>query len=145
VVLPRLDTDLTGLLAEAASGALRSTPRFTDESAVCVVMAAEGYPESPRPGDLITGLDDAGSMEGVTVFHAGTGRAADGLVTTGGRVLGVTALGPTLEDARSRAYRAVGAISWPGAHARSDIAAAAAADAVGTDAVMATNTPGSAR
>ena len=125
VVLPRLDTDLTGLLAEAASGELRSTPRFTDESAVCVVMAAEGYPESPRHGDLITGLDDAGSMEGVTVFHAGTGRAADGLVTTGGRVLGVTALGPTLEDARSRAYRAVGAISWRGAHARSDIAAAA--------------------
>jgi phosphoribosylamine--glycine ligase len=145
VVLPRLDTDLTGLLAEAASGALRSTPRFTDESAVCVVMASEGYPESPRPGDLITGLDDAGSMEGVTVFHAGTGRAADGLVTTGGRVLGVTALGPTLEDARSRAYRAVGAISWRGAHARSDIAAAAAADAVGADAVMAANTLGPAR
>ena len=90
-------------------------------------MAAEGYPESPRLGDLITGLDEAGSVEGVTVFHAGTGRSPDGLVTAGGRVLGVTALGPTLAEARSRAYRAVGAISWPGAHTRSDIAAAVVA------------------
>jgi phosphoribosylamine--glycine ligase len=161
VVLPRLDTDLTGLLAEAASGALRSTPRFTDDAAVCVVMAAEGYPESPRVGDLIAGLDEAGSVEGVTVFHAGTGRSPDGLVTAGGRVLGVTALGPTLGEARSRAYRAVGAVSWPGAHTRSDIAAAVVADGVvadgvggvpapapgpvGTDAAMVTNTPEAAR
>jgi phosphoribosylamine--glycine ligase len=147
VVLPRLDTDLTGLLAEAASGALHSTPRFTDDAAVCVVMASEGYPESPRHGDLITGLDEAGSVEGVMVFHAGTGRSADGLVSAGGRVLGVTAVGPTLGEARSRAYRAVEAISWPGAHARSDIAAEVAteAEAVGTGAPMATNTPGTAR
>ncbi|MGD0311747.1 MAG: phosphoribosylamine--glycine ligase [Acidimicrobiales bacterium] len=163
VVLPRLEGDLTALLAEAASGALRSAPRFSDDAAVCVVMAAEGYPESPRHGDLIAGLDDAGSVEGVTVFHAGTGPSAEGLVSSGGRVLGVTALGSTLAEARSRAYRAVAAISWPGAHARTDIAAdaaatataeattASAADPTGTahpagpDVLVATNAPGVVR
>ncbi len=107
-------------------------PRFTGEAAVCVVMASEGYPESPRTGDPIAGVDVASGMEGVTVFHAGTARASTGsvgdgsVVTAGGRVLGVTGLGPSLEQARSRAYQGVAAISWPGAHARSDIARAAA-------------------
>ena len=130
VVLPRLEGDLTGLLAEAAAGRLRSVPRFGDDAAVCVVMASEGYPESPRTGDVIGGLDAAAAVPGVTVFHAGTAAAADGgpgaVVTSGGRVLGVTALGGTLAEARQRAYRGVAAISWPGAHARSDIARDAA-------------------
>ncbi len=134
VVLPRFDGDLAGLLAEAAAGRMTTVPRFTAEAAVCVVMASEGYPESPRTGDVITGLDAASSLPGVTVYHAGTapaprsGPAGDGgpVVTAGGRVLGVTALGATLAEARSRAYRGVSAISWPGAHARSDIARAAA-------------------
>ncbi len=127
VVLPRLDGDLAGLLAEAASGSLRTRPRFTGDAAVCVVMASEGYPEASRTGDPIVGLDDAAHLEGVTVFHAGTapsgtGSGSGAVVTSGGRVLGVTGLGPTLEEARSRAYRGVAAISWPGAHVRTDIA-----------------------
>jgi phosphoribosylamine--glycine ligase len=134
VVLPRLEGDLTGLLAEVASGSLRTRPRFTDAAAVCVVMASEGYPESPRTGDTVAGLNAAARIEGVTVFHAGTawaGGAAAGdgsVVTAGGRVLGVTALGPTIAEARSRAYRGVGAISWPGVHFRTDIAASADSD-----------------
>jgi phosphoribosylamine--glycine ligase len=131
VVLPRLDGDLAALLAEAASGSLRTRPRFTGDAAVCVVMASEGYPEVPRTGDPIVGLDDAARLEGVTVFHAGTapsdpGSDAGAVVTSGGRVVGVTGLGPSLEAARSRAYRGVAAISWPGAHVRTDIARDAA-------------------
>ena len=102
VVLPRLDGDLTALLAEAADGRLVTVPRFLDTAAVCVVLAAAGYPESPRTGDRIEGLEAAGHLDGVVVFHAGTapapddgGDGADAVVTAGGRVLGVTALGPT--------------------------------------------------
>ncbi len=143
VVLPRLDGDLAGLLAEAAAGVLVTRPRFTGEAAVCVVMASAGYPESPRTGDPIVGLDAAGAVEGVTVFHAGTswadppssspvGAATDGaVVTSGGRVLGVTGLGPSLDEARTRAYRGVAAIRWPGSHVRSDIAGEAAASPAG--------------
>jgi phosphoribosylamine--glycine ligase len=136
VVLPRLEGDLTGLLAEVASGSLQTRPRFADTAAVCVVMASEGYPESPRTGDPITGLDAAAGVEGVTVFHAGTatapgavsprGAGQPAVVTAGGRVLSVTALAPTIGEARARAYRGVGCISWPGAHARTDIAREAA-------------------
>ena len=102
VVLPRLDGDLAALLAEAASGSLRTRPRFTGDAAVCVVMASEGYPEVPRTGDPIVGLDDAARVEGVTVFHAGTapsdpGRPRARWSPSGGRVLGVTGLGPSLE------------------------------------------------
>jgi phosphoribosylamine--glycine ligase len=144
VVLPRLHGDLTALLAEVANGALTTAPRFLPDAAVCVVLAAEGYPEAPRTGDEIAGLDRAGALEGTTVFHAGTaagptvGPAAaaagpDGLpvVTAGGRVLGVTALAGSMAEARLRAYAGVDAISWPGRQFRSDIArdAADAADA----------------
>jgi phosphoribosylamine--glycine ligase len=124
VVLPRFDGDLAALLAEAAAGYLTTTPRFSDDAAVCVVMASEGYPDSPRTGDLIVGLDRAAALEGVTVFHAGTAPAGDpaGVATSGGRVLGVTGLGGSIGEARRRAYAGVGAISWPGAQARSDIA-----------------------
>jgi phosphoribosylamine--glycine ligase len=124
VVLPRFEGDLAALLAEAAAGELVSTPRFVDDAAVCVVMAARGYPEAPEVGDPVEGLDEAGAMESVTVFHAGT-RQVDGgpVVTSGGRVLGVTALGSSIAEARSRAYRAVEAIGWPGHLHRRDIAA----------------------
>jgi phosphoribosylamine--glycine ligase len=136
VVLPRLEGDLAALLAEVASGSLSTRPGFTDTAAVCVVMASEGYPESPRTGDAIAGLDAAARVEGVTVFHAGTAPAVPdagegAVVTAGGRVLGVTALGPTIAEARTRAYRGVGAISWPGAHARTDIAQEAASSDAG--------------
>lgn len=131
VVLPRLEGDVAALLAEVAAGELRSAPRFSEEAAVCVVLAAEGYPEAPRAGDPIAGLDAAAAIEGVTVFHAGTAPGGpdrpDSVLTSGGRVLGATALGGSLEVARDRAYRAAAAISWPGMHCRSDIARAAAA------------------
>jgi phosphoribosylamine--glycine ligase len=130
VVVPRLSSSLTELLAQAADGSLRDAPRFIDDAAVTVVCAAENYPVRPRTGDRIAGLDEAAAIEGVTVFCAGVRRGAPGdesaLVTAGGRVLNVTALGRTLDDARDRAYRAVKAISWPGMHYRDDIALAAA-------------------
>jgi len=130
VVLPRYDGDLVALLAEVAAGALVTTPRFTPDPAVCVVLASEGYPESPRTGDAVSGLAGAGAVPGVTVFHAGTADdpASGDVVTSGGRVLGVTALGATLEEARDRAYAAVADISWPGMQYRTDIARAAVAD-----------------
>jgi phosphoribosylamine---glycine ligase len=130
VVLPRLEGDLTGLLAEAARGALVTAPRFVDTAAVCVVLAAAGYPEAPRTGDVIAGLDRAAAVDGVTVFHAGTAPAgaASGpgpVVTSGGRVVGVTGLGDSIGEARAQAYLGVSAISWPGMQGRSDIAMAA--------------------
>jgi phosphoribosylamine--glycine ligase len=128
VVLPRFDGDLCALLAEVADGALVSTPRFTSDAAVCVVLASEGYPDHPRTGDLITGLDEVDHLPGTTVFHAGTTAdpSGGGVVTSGGRVLGVTALGSAIAEARTRAYSGVAAISWPGMQYRSDIALVAA-------------------
>jgi phosphoribosylamine--glycine ligase len=128
VVLPRYDGNLCALLAEAAAGALTTVPRFTPDPAVCVVLASESYPEASPTGDPVIGLDAAGSLPGVTVFQAGTRIDPDsgGVVTAGGRVLGVTALGGTLEEARSRAYAGVAAVSWTGMHHRTDIALAAA-------------------
>jgi len=127
VVLPRYEGDLCALLAEAADGALVTSPRFTPEPAVCVVLASEGYPEHPRTGDPITGIDEAAARPGVTVFHAGTAPdGSGGVVTAGGRVLGVTALGGSIDEARSRAYGGVAAIDWPGMQHRTDIALEAA-------------------
>jgi phosphoribosylamine---glycine ligase len=127
VVLPRLGGDLAALLAEVAKGELVSTPRCTSDAAVCVVLASEGYPDAPRIGDVITGLDEASAVEGVTVYHAGTARAGGAggggpLVTAGGRVLGVTGVASTLATARERAYRAASMIHWPGMQWRTDIA-----------------------
>jgi phosphoribosylamine--glycine ligase len=99
---------------------------FSDDAAVTVVVAAEGYPVSPRTGDRIEGLDEAGAIEGVTVFHAGTRAEGDAVVTAGGRVLTVTGRGPSIADARARAYAAVDRLCWPGITFRSDIAALAA-------------------
>ncbi len=127
VVLPRLsgDCDLAVLLREAADGRLRSQPRFAGEAAVTVVCASEGYPASPRSGDRIEGLEAARAVEGVTVYCAGVAAdGAGGLVTAGGRVLDVTAVAPTLAEARDRAYLAVSRLSWPGMQYRTDIAAA---------------------
>jgi phosphoribosylamine--glycine ligase len=127
VVLPRMASDLTGLLAEAAAGRLGSEPAFVADAAVTVVCAAEGYPEAPRRGDPIDGLEAAAAVEGVTVYCAGVGDAGRGRLTTaGGRVLDVTALAPTLEAARQRAYEGVSRLSWPGMQYRRDIGAGAA-------------------
>jgi phosphoribosylamine--glycine ligase len=122
VVLPRLDSDLTALLAEAAAGRLRSEPVFSSDAAVTVVLASEGYPTAPRTGDEISGIDDAEAVEGVSVFHAGTARQDGALVTAGGRVLDVTAVGPSLAAARERAYTAVTRIAFRGMQYRGDIA-----------------------
>lgn len=124
VVVPRLTSDLVDLLGAAADGALGADPTFDDGAAVTVVCASEGYPASPRTGDVIDGLDAASEVDGVTVFCAGVGADADGrLVTAGGRVLTVTGQGDDIAAARRRAYEAVGRLSWPGMHHRTDIAA----------------------
>jgi phosphoribosylamine--glycine ligase len=122
VVLPRLATDLAGLLVEAASGRIVTEPRSVADAAVTIVLASEGYPGTPRTGDVIAGIAEA-EATGATVFCAGVAADADGrLVTAGGRVLNVTATGPTLADARERAYAAAACISWPGVQYRTDIA-----------------------
>ena len=131
VVLPLLASDAAALFLAVAEGDLAGSdpPRFSGDAAVCVVLASQGYPEHPRTGDTIEGLDPAGqsvaAIEGVTVFHAGTGRhSPDGpFHTAGGRVLGVTATAPTLGEARRRAYAAAAPIDWEGMQMRHDIAA----------------------
>ena len=123
VVLPRFGTDLGSLLSQAAAGRIVDEPVFIDDAAVCVVCASEGYPSAPRVGDAIEGLATAARVDDVTIFCAGVGLDdRERLVTAGGRVLTVTALGPDIAAARSRAYQAVACISWPGMHVRSDIA-----------------------
>jgi phosphoribosylamine--glycine ligase len=127
-VLPRLESDLADLLAAAAAGDLTRAGevRFDDGACVTVVLASEGYPARPRTGDVISGLDAAGAVAGVHVFHAGTALDAEGrVVTAGGRVLAVTGRAATLADARKAAYTGAACISWPGRQARTDIALAA--------------------
>jgi phosphoribosylamine--glycine ligase len=124
VVLPRLGTDLVALCAEAAAGRLRTDPVFTEDVAVTVGLASKGYPTSSTSGDVIDGVDEAAAVPGVSVHAAGVGLDGDRrLVTAGGRVLFVTALGPDLPTARQRAYDGVDRISFPGMHYRKDIAA----------------------
>jgi phosphoribosylamine---glycine ligase len=131
VVLPLLADDAAALFLAVANGELEGAapPAFSDDAAVCVVLASQGYPEHPRTGDTIEGLNSAGqsvaAVDGVTVFHAGTGRHSPSgpFHTAGGRVLGVTAVAPTLEQARERAYAATAPIDWEGMQMRHDIAA----------------------
>jgi phosphoribosylamine--glycine ligase len=119
--------DVAGVLAAAAAGRLDSVapPSFSPDASVCVVLASPGYPEAPRTGQRIAGLEAAQTREGVELYSAGVG---EGLVTAGGRVLGVTGTGPTLAEARTRAYEATADVSWPGMHFRTDIAATAATE-----------------
>ncbi len=126
VLLPRLQTPLATLLYQAATGALKSAPalEWSEEAAVTVVLAAEGYPTSPRVGDAITGLE---SVEGAYVHHAGTAFKDGALHAVGGRVLSVTGLGQTLAAARTAAYEAIAKITLRGSHYRHDIALAASA------------------
>jgi phosphoribosylamine---glycine ligase len=123
VLLPRLDEDLLPLLAAAAHGSLPDRPlRWKAEAAVDVVLAAAGYPDDPRPGDAIAGLDEAAAVDGVTIFHGGTTGPPDRPSTAGGRVLNVVGTGPDLAAAPPAAYTAVSQISFPGMQYRSDIA-----------------------
>ena len=125
VVLARLRTPLARVLLASATGSLADTGplEWSTDAAVTVVLAAAGYPESPRTGDPIEGLAAAREVPGVSVFHAGTAAGADGqIVSAGGRVLSVTAIGADLGQARERAYAALERIHLEGAHHRSDIA-----------------------
>jgi len=124
VLLTRLKSDLLDLLEAVVDGRLREvTPQWDSRAAVCVVMASGGYPGAYESGKPISGLEEAGAMEGVTVFHAGTKRMDGRYVTAGGRVLGVTALGADLAAAQAKAYEAVSKIHFEGAMFRRDIAA----------------------
>jgi len=127
VLVPRLTSDLFVHLSESAAGELATPIELSDVSCVGVVLAAEGYPPAPeRKGDVISGVDRAGAREGVEVFHSGTALDDQGrVVTGGGRVLTVTAVGVDVAQARDRAYAAAADISWPGVHYRRDIGAQA--------------------
>ncbi|ROR92658.1 phosphoribosylamine--glycine ligase [Nocardioides aurantiacus] len=130
-LLRLLDSPLGPLLRAAAVGTLADVepPRWRAGAAVAVVMASRGYPASSHRGDVITGADALDAREDVDVVHAGTALDGDGrLVTDGGRVLAVTAVGGDLEEARTKAYSGVSSIDFPGAQWRTDIARAAARD-----------------
>ncbi len=119
-----------GSLLEAAEAVLGGrvhayAPRWRPGAAVCVVLCAEGYPGAPRTGHPITGLEEAESLEGVLVFHAGTARRDGRLVTAGGRVINVVGVGSTLAEARDRAYRGASLIDFDGRVYRRDIGARA--------------------
>lgn len=124
VLLPRMASDLVPLMAAAAHGDLSSVRvEWRREAAVCVVVAAQGYPGHYQKGKKIAGLEQFAGRPDLLFFHAGTRTGPAGEVrTAGGRVLGVTALGRDIADARRRAYDAVGQISFPGMHYRKDIA-----------------------
>lgn len=133
VVLARLRTPLSVLLTAAATGRLDELEplEWDEDSALTVVVAAHGYPQAPRTGDRITGIGEAEAAGDAYVLHAGTSLDAAGeLVSAGGRVLSVVAKGADLDEARLAAYRGVDAISLPGSHHRTDIAAKAAAGLV---------------
>lgn len=126
VVLPRLKNNLVDVMNAVERGRLASVElKWDPRPAVCVIMAAPGYPGSYTKHLEITGLEEAAALKDVVVFQAGTVRKGERLLTSGGRVLGVTALGETVEKACAGAYAGVGKISFPGAHFRHDIAARA--------------------
>ncbi|MCM2357638.1 MAG: phosphoribosylamine--glycine ligase [Geobacteraceae bacterium] len=121
-LLMRMKSDIVPVLLAVAEGDLSGVEiEWHDKAAVCVVLASEGYPGDYRKGDEIFGLEEAARIEELFVFHAGTAATDGRIVTSGGRVLGVTALGDTVQDAIDRAYRGVAAISWEGVHYRRDI------------------------
>lgn len=123
-ILMRLDSDLVDICEAIIDGRLAATKiEWSAAAAVCVVAASGGYPGDFEKGKIISGLAEAATVAGVTVFHAGTARDAQGnFITTGGRVLGVTGRGATVEEARRRAYEAMAKISFAGLHYRQDIA-----------------------
>jgi phosphoribosylamine--glycine ligase len=130
-ILVRLRTSLARVCEAVAHGGLgRLKVKWSDEASACVVLAARGYPARPESGARIEGLERAARHEGVHLFHAGTARSPDGdWLTAGGRVLGVTAVGPTLADALKRCYVSVGEIDWDGMHYRRDIGKQTGAEA----------------
>lgn len=121
-LMMRLKSDLLPALIATADGALAHFDlRWTDEAALAVVMAAQGYPGAPLKGTAIEGLESAAEVEGVMVFHAGTKRDGDRLLANGGRVLAVTGTGKSVREAQRRAYQAIDRIRWPEGFCRRDI------------------------
>ncbi|MDD6489959.1 MAG: phosphoribosylamine--glycine ligase [Clostridia bacterium] len=122
VVLPRLKTDFVDIINAVIDGTLNKLDiEWSDEATACVVMASGGYPQAYKKGLEITGLDENGQVSGATVYHAGTKYTDGKFYTNGGRVLGVTASGKTLDEALEKAYSAVEKISFDGVHYRKDI------------------------
>ena len=123
VVLPRMKNDIVEVFEACIDGTLDQVElEFEDNAAVCVVLASDGYPESYKKGYLVYGLEKFKTMEGYYVFHAGTKRNEEGrIVTNGGRVLGVTATGKDLKEARANAYEAAGWIGFENKYMRHDI------------------------
>ena len=122
-MMMRLKSDIVPALIACADGGLNHLDlRWSDETALTVVMAANGYPDAYKKGSEIRGLEAAGKVEGVQVFHAGTKADGAHILANGGRVLNVTARAPTVEEARNRAYKAVDLIDWPEGFCRRDIA-----------------------
>jgi phosphoribosylamine--glycine ligase len=128
VLMPRLASAPAELLLACARGDLGGPIELRPEACVTVVLASGGYPGEYEVGVEIAGLAEAGAVEGVTVFHAGTAEAQGRVVTAGGRVLSVSAVGPSLREARDRAYEACARVSFAGMHHRTDVAAAAAGE-----------------
>jgi phosphoribosylamine--glycine ligase len=125
-ILMRLESDLVEALEASIEGRISDGVfRWSPHASVCVVMSSQGYPSTFEVGKKIVGLQEAGKMEGVKVFHAGTSKRDGAYFTAGGRVLGVTAQAAGLSSAVLRAYEAVDKISFEGAHYRRDIAARA--------------------
>ena len=124
VVIPRMKNDIIDVMEACIDGTLSDiTLEFEDNAAVCVVLASDGYPVKYEKGYVISGLDTvkAHEDEGYYVFHAGTKRTEKGIVTNGGRVLGVTAKGPDLKTARANAYKATEWVSFENKYMRHDI------------------------
>ena len=122
VIMARMRSDIVPILQGVAEGQLKETKiDWAKEAAVCVVVTARGYPDAPETGDPISGLEALQGLSDVMVFHAATARRDDKVVTVGGRVLGVTALGANLDAAVQRAYGAVKKVSFEGMHYRKDI------------------------
>jgi phosphoribosylamine--glycine ligase len=122
-VLSRLDTDLVDIAIAIADEKLSELDiQWKDDASVCVVLASGGYPGAYEKGKIISGLDSVKAMRDVTVFHAGTSFDGDSIVTNGGRVLGVTAIGSDIAAAKKKAYEAIEGINFEGMHYRKDIA-----------------------
>ena len=122
VLMMRLISDPLPAMIAARDGVLRQVDlRWRADPAVCVVMAAKGYPDEPERGSEIRGLDQASGDPAVKIFHAATRREGERVIADGGRVLNVTALGADFDQARARAYAAIERIDWPQGFCRSDI------------------------
>jgi len=120
-VLARLDSDLVSAMLWTIGEAKKPVLKWNQKASVCCVIASGGYPDAYEKGKPITGLDKAAKLEDVVVFHAGTKLSPTGVLTDGGRVLGVTALGPDIKAAVNKAYEAVKLIHFDKMHYRKDI------------------------